>query len=101
METNNTLCQICHKNKATINYADGWMEFTHGFVKKICSDCYDNITKNSEWYKRGCRDTIKRVLKIIDDEAGLFVGFSEANYLKNKISEKRNKIKCKDELKND
>lgn len=49
-------CTRCKKNKATITFANSMLDWTHGFAKRICQECYDKQMKASEWYKQGYKD---------------------------------------------
>jgi len=47
------LCVRCKKNKATLQYAQGYLEATHGFIEYICQECYDKIRDNNPWFQEG------------------------------------------------
>ena len=53
IKSNDNLCQRCKKNEATLNYADSYLNATHGFIEHICQECYDKIRDNNAWYKEG------------------------------------------------
>jgi uncharacterized membrane-anchored protein YjiN (DUF445 family) len=58
------ICEICKKNKATINYANSPLDFAHGFVRRICKSCYNKIMKDNEWYKCGVKNTVRAIKEI-------------------------------------
>jgi methanogenic corrinoid protein MtbC1 len=60
-KSNKDICEICKKNKATMNYADGFMEYTHGFIQRICRGCYNKKMESNTWYKQGVEDGKKEV----------------------------------------
>lgn len=33
-------CKICKKREGILDFAEGILEFTHGFVTKICRECF-------------------------------------------------------------
>jgi len=49
------LCTQCRKNKATINFAQSVLDWTHGNVQMICVGCY----------KKKLKDTIKSCQKTL------------------------------------
>jgi hypothetical protein len=61
------LCSRCRKNKATINYTDSIMSYTHGFIERICQECYDKMKHENNWYKAGRKEVLKEVEKILDE----------------------------------
>lgn len=67
-EIDDGLCQRCKKNKATINYTDSIMSYTHGFVEHICQECYDKIKHENTWYKEGRKETIREFEEWVDDK---------------------------------
>jgi superfamily II helicase len=68
LQVDDGLCQRCRKNKATINYTDSIMSYTHGFVEHICKSCYDKIKKSNTWYKAGRKEILDEVKKLINKE---------------------------------
>lgn len=66
------ICSRCHKNKATINYTDSIMSWTHGFIERICQECYDKMKHENNWYKEGRKDVVKDFNKLkMDDRVGI------------------------------
>jgi hypothetical protein len=66
-EIESKICSRCKKNKATMQYAESVMDFTHGFVENICDECYEKQKKANPWYKSGREDMLKEVEKAIDE----------------------------------
>jgi len=62
------ICSRCRKNKATINYTDSIMCYTHGFIENICQECYDKMKHKNTWYKEGKKETLDKVKKLIRKE---------------------------------
>jgi hypothetical protein len=60
------LCSRCRKNKATINYTDSIMSYTHGFVEHICKNCYNKIKKSNIWYKSGKKEILDNEIKWLE-----------------------------------
>jgi len=52
----NVKCEICKKNKAGIEYAESFTDYSHGFSKMICNGCYKKILIKK-------RDTINKTLE--------------------------------------
>ncbi len=63
----NQLCQKCKKNKATIEYTEGVLAWSHGFVEYICEDCYDKMQKATPLYKQTRQQAFKDVEKVINE----------------------------------
>jgi hypothetical protein len=61
----NGLCARCHKNKATITYAESVLNWSHGYSELICQECYDKIKYDNTWYKEGRKDAIKEEVKFL------------------------------------
>ena len=46
-----TICERCKKNKATIDFAEGALAVSHGFVEHLCQECFDKMQKEHPLYK--------------------------------------------------
>ena len=60
---NDGLCVRCHKNKATMDYANSVLEWSHGFGERICQECYDKQKHENTWYKEGYKTGWQDCLK--------------------------------------
>jgi hypothetical protein len=95
------LCQRCRKNKATINYTDSIMSYTHGFVEHICKSCYDKIKKSNIWYKAGRKEMLKEVKKMIDKmDFKLLIQPNDDFWIKNKIKQGLKELEDKEKNEN-
>ena len=71
------ICVRCKKNKATINYTDSVLSYTHGFVEKICKECYNKIRDNNTWYQQGIQEGKQETL----DKVEMYFAYSMLNKL--------------------
>lgn len=94
------LCSRCKKNKATINYTDSIMSYTHGFIERICQECYDKMKHENAWYKEGRKDVMKELKKLkMDDRPEIAHYLISKDYTEGwnaciKEMEKLEKIRC-------
>ena len=58
-------CESCKKNPAKLTFVESASDYAHGFGKKMCKECYDNMVKESHWYKQGYEDAIEWIRDII------------------------------------
>jgi len=108
----NKICSRCKKNKATINFTQSIMDFTHGFVEHICQECYNKIRDNNPWYKEGKKQAEqefktegyrKRIFgfgynQALEDMKRLIDEISDLNFtipIKKKLKEQIDKLKNK------
>ena len=63
------LCVRCKKNKSTMTFAEGYMDYVHGFREKICDECYNKIIIEHPLYKRGISEERARCEKKIEDRS--------------------------------
>jgi hypothetical protein len=58
------LCEVCNKRKYVMVYSDSWLSFSHGFSKKMCQKCYDEMIKKNDWYKQGYKDAEEKAREL-------------------------------------
>ena len=46
------ICGRCKKNKATIDFTESSLHFSHGFIERICKKCFEKIQKEHPLYKK-------------------------------------------------
>jgi hypothetical protein len=51
-------CENCNKKKATITFCKSFLEYSHGFAKRLCEDCYRKILEDTI---KSCRKTLKEL----------------------------------------
>jgi hypothetical protein len=57
-------CQVCKKKKATITYAQSFLDYTHGFAERLCKDCYRNKLQRTI---NSCKERLKELDKTKDE----------------------------------
>lgn len=56
----NKTCSDCKKKKATIEFCNSVLEWTHGFSEFLCVDCYKKRIKQTI---KDCEKTLKELDK--------------------------------------
>ncbi|KKN17015.1 hypothetical protein LCGC14_0970230 [marine sediment metagenome] len=58
-------CVECKKRKAIIEFSKGYLDWSHGFIKKICRECYIEMIEKE--LKR-IKDNLKKEKSILKTE---------------------------------
>ena len=67
------ICQRCKKNKATIQFAEGSLALSHGFVEYLCEDCYKKMQREHPLWKVAVDERNSEVKQAIEEKFALLI----------------------------
>jgi superfamily II helicase len=75
------ICVRCKKNKASMTFAQSALDFAHGFTERICQECYDEMMKESNWFKEGKKEVVKDLKALLRNKGKSSILENDIKYI--------------------
>lgn len=58
-------CVVCKKRQSVMTFVNSALDYVHGNGRPMCQRCYDDMVRDSLWYKQGYKEAIEWARDIV------------------------------------